>query len=63
MTVTKIKPPSSKPIGVSFSHRYHNLRWGSRLKYVAARISITVKPLTFLQIIKWRDRELVKSAR
>lgn len=63
MTVTKIKPPSSKPIGVSFSHRCHILRWVSRLKYIAARIIVTVKPLTFLQIIEWLDNELVKSIR
>ena len=40
MAVTKIKPPPSKPVRVSFSHKSHNFRWVSRLKYIAAEIII-----------------------
>jgi hypothetical protein len=44
MTVTKVKPSSSKPIGVSFSYKCHKVRWAYRLKYVAARPSIVSTP-------------------
>ena len=44
MTVTKVKPSSSKPIGVSFCYKCHKVRWAYRLKYVAARPSIMSMP-------------------
>ena len=46
MTITKVKPPSSKPVGVSFSHRYHNVKWVYRLKYIAAILNLRMMPFT-----------------
>ena len=46
MTITKVKPPSSKPVGVSFSHKCHNVRWVYRLKYIAAILNLRMMPFT-----------------
>lgn len=44
MAITKVKPSSSKPIGVSFSYKCHKVRWAYRLKYVAASPRIVSCP-------------------
>ena len=46
MTIAKVKPPSSKPVGVSFSHRCHNVSWVYRLKYIAATANLRMMPFT-----------------